>query len=428
MKLKTLLLLTISVCYGYAFSQATYRQQPLDYRSYMEHVQKQNLGYAAEQLNVDIAEAELKAAHIFNDVSLGIEYADNDERVKQMGRSVTVELSKTFSPGRRSPNIDLARSEKALNEALLEDYFHMLRAEATKAYLNALARYEICLIREDAYNNIQRLAESDSIRFVLGEITQVNATQSKLEAGMMFNELIQARVELHNAYTSLSVWTGEPEHRILYTPSDRLQSAERIFDIDQLIRTALDNRADLAAALKNVDVAGKALKVAKRERNMEFDVALGYNYNTKVRNEIAPAPQFNGVTLGVAFPLKISNLNKGAVKAAQYRVRQAEINHRQAELEIRNSVRQSFSQFDAMREQMANYNKGMLQQAKTVIDGKIYSYQRGETSLLEALDAQRTYDELRSNYFETLYNYLIALVELERNAGIWDLDFTNTPR
>jgi cobalt-zinc-cadmium efflux system outer membrane protein len=386
----------------------------------MEQVRLQNLNYAAEQLGASIAEAELKAAHVFNDFTLGVEYADNDERNKMMGRSLSVELSRTFSPGKRGARIDLARSEKELNAALLEDYFHTLRAEATLAYLHALAKYELCLVKESAYSHMRLLAEGDSIRFHLGQITQADATRSKLEAGIIYNELVQAQAELHNACLSLALWTGETDPRIC-VPADRLRLDERVFDLDELIRTALANRADLAAALKNVDVAEKALKVTRRERNMDFDLALGYNYNTEVRNEIAPAPQFNGVTLGVAVPLKFSNLNKGAVKAAEYRVRQAEINCRQAEMEIRNGVMQRFAQHRAMLEQVKNYDKGLLQQARSVVDGKTYSYQRGETSLLEALDARRTYDDLQAGYIETLHDCMAALVELERSAGIWDV-------
>lgn len=62
-----------------------------------------------------------------------------------------------------------------------------------------------------------------------------------------------------------------------------------------------------------------------------------------------------------------------------------------------------------------------LAQAKQVVDGKKYSYERGETSLLEVLDAQRTYDSVQTLYYETLFSYSAALVELERSIGIWDI-------
>jgi cobalt-zinc-cadmium efflux system outer membrane protein len=396
-------------------------RRPLAYRAYMERVQRQNPGYAAEQLGVSVAEAELKAAHVFNDFTFGVEYADNDERHKQMGRSVSAELSRTFSPGKRSARIDLARSEKELNGALLEDYFHTLRAEATLAYLHALARQELCRIRQRAFDHMHQLAGADSIRFHLGEIAQIDATRSSLEAGIMYNELIRAQSELHDACLALALWTGDGDSRAVHVPQGQLRVDGRAFDLDELLETAVANRADLAAAMRSVDVAAKALTVARRERNVDFDVALGYSHNTRVRNEIAPAPQFNGVTLGVAIPLKLSNLNRGAVSAAGYRLRQAEINRRRAEQEVRNGVMQRYARYGAALAQVRNYDRGLLQQAEAVIEGKRYSYRRGETSLLEVLDAQRTYDDLQAGYVETVYDCIVSLVELERSAAIWDL-------
>ena len=396
-------------------------QKKIDYQTYIDLVLKQNIGYAAEKLNVGIAEAELKAARVFNDVTLGVEYADNDDKNMLMGRSVSAELSKTFSSGKRSANIDLAKSEKELTDVLLEDYFHALRAEATLAYLEAVMQTELFRVKQQSCVNICDLAKGDSIRHRLGKITKVDAIKSGLEAGISRNEVIQMRAELHNTYSSLDLWIGDFSDRTLLIPEGTLAIPERIFDTEELLQTALANRADLAAAMKNADVARKALIVSKRERNMDFDLALGYNYNTEVRNDIAPAPQFNGITLGVAIPLKFSNINKGSVLAAGQRAQQAELNYRQAELEVQTSVIQSLRQYKSMLEQVKNFENSLLQDAKSVIDGKIYSYERGETSLLEVLDAQRTYDDLQATYIETLYHCAAALVELERNAGIWDI-------
>jgi cobalt-zinc-cadmium efflux system outer membrane protein len=397
-------------------------QQTIDYKTYIELVWQQNLGYAAEKLNVSTAEANIEAAKVFNDPELSLEYGDNNEAYLQMGRSVSVELSKTFSIGKRSANIDLATSEKALNEALLEDYFHRLRAEATLAYLEAIKQSALYAVRDNSYGNIRRLAEADSIRFALGKITDVDAIQSKLEAEIAGNEYLAVRTELFNAYSSLGLWTGVFSRDTIYDPTGSLQMIERTFDTGQLLQTALANRADLAAALKNIDVAEKELKVIRRERNPDFDLALGYNYNTEVRNEIAPAPKFNGVTVGITVPLKFSNLNKGSIKAAEFRKQQAEINYRQAELEVQTSVMQSLRQYLSFLEQVKRYENGMMDNAGSILDGKIYSYERGEISRMEVLLAQQTYDELRTAYIETVFKSVAALIELEKNAGIWDIN------
>ena len=396
-------------------------QRKINYQAYMELVWKQNIGYAAEKLNFNIAEAELKAAHVFNDVVLGVEYADNDDKNMLMGRSLSAELSKTFSFGKRQANIDLAKSEKELTDALLEDYFHELRKEATLAYFEAVMQTELFRVKQKSYANMSDLAKGDSIRFSLGEIMKVDAVQSALEAGISRNEVIQMRSELYNTYSSLDLWLGKFNSESILIPEDTLVMPERLFNTEELLQTALNNRADLAAAMKNADVARKALKVTKRERNMDFDLTLGYNYNTEVRNEIAPAPEFNGVTVGVAIPLKFSNVNKGAIIAAEYRAQQAELNYQQATLEVQTSVIQSLRKYTSTLEQVKNFENGLLQDAKIVIDGKIYSYERGESSLLEVLNAQRTYDEIQASYIETLYDCVVSLVLLERNVGIWDM-------
>ena len=276
-------------------------------------------------------------------------------------------------------------------------------------------------VKQDAYENIRKLAEGDSVKYTLGKITRVDDIQSGLEAGMMYNELLQARTDLHNAFFALNLQTATFDRDTLYVPSGSLHMPERTFDPDRLVQSALDNRADLAAALKDTEVARRALTVARRERNMDFDVSLGVNHNTEVRNEIAPAPRFNGVTVGLSVPLKFSNLNKGTVQAAKYRIQQAEARYRQAELEVQTEVLQNLRQYLSLAEQVRRYETGLLEKAKSVIDGKIYSYDRGETPLLEVLNAQRTYDDLRTAYIETLYDHAAALVELERSAGIWDV-------
>ena len=393
----------------------------INYRDYMEKVMTSNIGYAAEKLNINISEAELKAARVFNDVALGVEYADNDDNNMLMGRSVSAELSKTFSFGKRRANIDLAASEKELTDALLKDYFHSLRAEATMAYLETVMQTELYQVKQQSCRSICDLAKGDSIRYNLGDIPQIDAVQSALEAGISRNEVIQMNAELLNSYSSLDLWTGEFSGEILSSPEESLTIFERTFNTEELLQTALQNRTDLAAAMKNANVARKALQVTKRERNMDLDLALGYNYNTEVRNSIAPAPEFSGVTLGVAVPLKFSNLNRGSIIAAEHRAMQAELNYRQAELEVQASVTQSLRKYTSMLEQVKNFDNGLLQDAKSIVDKKLFSYQRGETSLLEVLNAQRTYDDVQTTYIETLYNCVVSLVELERNAGIWDI-------
>lgn len=392
------------------------------FADYIEQVRLKNLVYAAEKLNIPIADAAISSAKIFNDPSLSFEYANNDDRRMQMGQGVSAELSKTFSPGKRRARIDLARSEQEVAAALLDDFFRTLCADATIAYFEAIKQGELYAVKIDSYHKINELAQADSIKFSLGKITEVDALQSSLEAGVIYNELIQAQSELNNSYAALNIPLGQFSVDTLYVPRGTLEIATRDFALGDLLEMALDNRSDLAAALKSVDVAKKALNLARKERYMDFDISLGYNYNTEVRNELAPAPKFSGATIGVSIPLKFSNTNKGAIRSASLQAAQTETMYRQAQLEVQTEVSQNYNTYRSLCLQVASFNSGMLTEARAVLDGKIYSYSRGETSLLEVLNAQRTYNDVRALHIETLFNHATSLVTLERSAGIWDLE------
>lgn len=413
--------LTIGLCAVSIFAEAQ-QLVPLSYRGYMEKVAEGNLEYAAEKLNVPASEAEVTAAKVFNDPNLSVSYFNNENKTLQMGEGVEVELSKTFSFGKRGANISLARSESELTKALLADYFRNLRADATVSYLETLKQAELYKVKENAYGNIRQLAESDSIRFSLGQIREVDATQSRVEAGILRNELLQAGAELRNAYSGLNLLTGTFSHNTLYQPEAVLRIDPREFVLADLISTANEGRTDLVAALRNQEVAVKALKVTRRERNTDIDLSLAVSRNARVYNEEAPAPPFTGVTAGIAIPLKFSNFNKGAVRAARFRERQAETQYKQALLQVQTEVMQAYRNYQSFSEQLRHYEDGLLREAREVMEGKIYSYNRGEVSLLEVLDAQRTYDDVQAQYIETLFNHSAALVELERSAGIWDVE------
>lgn len=396
--------------------------RPLTYSQYLEKVHAGNLDYAAEKLNVSAAKADVVAAKVFNDPELSVEYSNNQDHTLQMGQSVEVGLTQTLLPGKRGAAIKLARSESELSEALLADFLRNLRAEATVAYLEVQKQKQMCEVKKNSYMNLCNLAKSDSIWFASGKIMEVEAIQSSLEAGIMRNEVLQSEAELKNACLSLAIMMGTVAGDTLYMPQGELEPVARLFVLDELIANAIDNRSDLAAALKNAEVARRAVIVARRDKLPDIDLSLSISHNNRVYNEEAPAPNFNGVTAGIAFPLKFSALNKGAVHAAKFRARQAETQYAQARLQVQTEVIQAYQQFQSLSEQLRHYNNGMLKQAKDVLDGKIYSYHRGEVPLLEYLNAQRTYDDVQAQYIETLYNYNVSLVELEKAAGIWDIE------
>ena len=421
MKTIKYIIVTIFLLCIVVFANAQQRRI-LTFDEYMNNVRNNNIGYLVEKYNVDIAEANAKAAKIFPDPELSVSYTNNQDWDLQMGYGVDAELSFTLElGGKRRARILVAQSEKEMTEALLEDYFRNLRADATIAYMTALKQKRLCEIQQSSYHRMVELAKADSVRYKLGSITEVDARQSKLEAASMLNDLYSGEGEFRDMLAELMLIEGNKEMKIPDSIMGELSYLRQDFDIEELIVTAQNNRADLQAALKSKEVSQNNLRLAKANRIIDLGISIGGSYSAEVRNQIAPAPEFRSIGAGITIPLKFSNTNKGELRAAQFAVRQSELEYEAAELQIGMEAVQAHNRYLVSCRQVEQFDAGVLEDAKAILDKKIYSYERGETSILEVLNAQRTYNDVQETYNETLYNSVVALIELARVCGVHSL-------
>lgn len=396
---------------------------PISYSQYLDLVIKNNVEYAAERLNVDIAKANIRTAGVIPDPELTIEGTDNGERKMQMGYEIGASLDWTMElGGKRRARVELAKSESDLAISLLDNFYRELRAEATLEFLSALRNENLYNTQLEAYENMNKLAMADSLRYLFGEISQVTARQSKLESRTLLNEVMRAETEWINGLLYLDKYVNKETNDTILKPMGDFSAFDRDFVLEDLIITAQNNRSDLLAALQNVEVARKVVRLERANRKIDLGLNLSASHATYAHNEVAPTPAHTPISVGVSIPLKFSNRRNSDLKVAQFQRRQAEYSYAQIENEIAIEVSQAYRLYNTMRSQLKQFDDGILEEAKIILDGRIYSYNRGENSLLEVLDAQRTYNDIREQYFETLYNTAAALVELERSVGIWDIN------
>jgi cobalt-zinc-cadmium efflux system outer membrane protein len=69
------------------------------------------------------------------------------------------------------------------------------------------------------------------------------------------------------------------------------------------------------------------------------------------------------------------------------------------------------------RQTLTLFQEGLLEEADTSMQITDTSYREGEVSLLEYLDARRTYQSVQIEYHQALYEWNLELAELERAAG-----------
>lgn len=422
--LLTLALLTAYAQFSAAQTDTAFVRVPLRYADFLAQVGQQNRLFAAEKFNISIAEAGIESAKVFPDPELGFGWFDNGQRRMQMGFGFETALGWTLElGGKRKARIALAQSERELVRYMVQDFYRHLRADATLSFLSAIHNRFQYRVRLASYQSMRQIALSDSIRYRLGAITEMDARQSQLEAGTMLNDVFQTEADWKSSLAALHLLIAKPVSAdTLLLPEGDFSRFERNFNLNELIITAQNNRADLMAALQQKDVGEKMLRLAKANRIIDLGLAAGIGYTSYVTNVIAPTPSFTVVSGGISVPLRFSNKFAGELKAAKAVQAQADLLYEQAELQIANEVTQAYFQYEAAKKQVRQFNTGLLAEAQAVLNGKIYSYQRGETNLLEVLNAQRTYNEVQQNYYNALFQLAATLVELERAAAIWDID------
>jgi cobalt-zinc-cadmium efflux system outer membrane protein len=420
----TLLLLALAPIQAQVVVDTTFHKKIMTYSDYIEAVAQNNLSYAAEKLNINIAQAAIEKAKIIPDPAFNTGLFNNDQQHMKMGYGYDIGLDWTLElGGKRKARIDLAKSESELAQYALQYFFQRLRAEATMHYLTALHQEQLVKLQLSSYEALDQLAKSDSVREKLGAITAIDATQSKLEAASMWNQVIQSIGHWKSALGNLDLLMGSKRIAAVTSTSGDFSTFNRNFHLHDLIEQAQLYRSDLLYALQHQDASQKMLKLANVNRIIDLGINTGLTRNAAARNEIAPSPAFTATNIGISIPLKFSNKQKGELKEAYYAQQQSAVQYKQIELQVHTEVINAYYQYEATQKQLQQFNTGLLQNAEAILKGKRYSYERGESSLLEVLLAQRTYIEIQQHYYETLFNNAAALVELERSAGIWDIHF-----
>ncbi|MBV8327846.1 TolC family protein [Chryseobacterium sp.] len=422
MKIKVHFIIISAVLLGMTGRLKAQEKELIRFDEYLSLVGKNNLGYAAQKYNVSMADAAIQTAGMFPDPQLEMETTNNGVN-QNMGYVYGASLGWTLEMGRkRKARINLARDQSELSKTQLQDFFRNLRADAGLGYIDALKSKALLEVQQDSYKNILQLAKSDSIRYRLGTISLVTSKQSKLEAASLLNEVYQAESAEQQALTSLSVFLSDNKITGRDVVGD-FTAFNRDFSIDELIVHALNERADLLAAKQNTQVAKSQISLERANRKIDLGISAGAERHTEATNEIAPSPTVNAVKLGVSIPLKFSNRRNAGLKIAEMAHSQAEIEYQQIEQSIRAEVMQAYQQYIATQKQVKQFHNGMLTEAKSILEGITYSYKRGESSILEVLNAQRTYNGIRKDYYQALADNATALIELERKAGIWDIEF-----
>jgi cobalt-zinc-cadmium efflux system outer membrane protein len=194
----------------------------------------------------------------------------------------------------------------------------------------------------------------------------------------------------------------------------------------ELQQLALENRPDLKSAETGRQKAFADLRLAKANRWPDPTVGTSYLHTG---NEIGGPSWFqpfyprgsssNAMGLGIAsISIPLFGRNQGEVARARSEQLRADFLAEAAKNQVLQDVETAYVSFESSRERVRFYEQTYLSNSKESLDIEQFSFQRGGASILDFLDAERTYRSTQLAYRQQLAAYLMNLARLEAVVGM----------
>jgi cobalt-zinc-cadmium efflux system outer membrane protein len=322
--------------------------------------------------------------------------------------SYTSSLSYLFERGgKRLKRTTVAEDTTEVTRRNVLDLERQLRFQAEQAFVNALLAKSTLEMAQQNLTSFSEVVDISQQRVTAGDLAQGDFYKISLQKLQFEQDLSAAQVGLIQAKASLRQLMGFDTVADAFELDGDLAFATYPLNLEDLKRLALENRPDVQAAHTSVQLAQDTLTLEKG--NASRDLAGNFDY-------IRTGPD-NTVGAGIAIDLPFHDRNQGNIARSEIGVRQAVESETAARFAAVTDVVNAYAAFDTNRQVVALYQSGYLNQAKQSLDITTYVYQHGAGTLLDLLDAERTYRATELTYRQALAAYMTSLRQLNFAVG-----------
>ncbi len=338
---------------------------------------------------------------IFNPSAFTADYINTSSQF-DAGVSYLLERGK-----KRQHRLQAAQDLTAQTRSLVADNERTLTFGVAQQFVAALlADSNLQLALEDL-KSFQNTVDISEIRFKAGDISEADFLKIKLQLLQFQTDVSAARLAKAQALASLHELLGYDAVPDNYDVAGDLAYQPLKVNVDDLKAMALRDRPDLRAAQQGVTAAESQRALA--QVNGKRDITLTFNYD-----------HLNAVNNGSFFfniQLPVFDRNQGEIARTRFATDQAQQAARFASDTVFTDVTNAFEGARTSAQVVELYLSGYLDQAKESRDISEYAYKRGAASLLDFLDAERSYRSTQLAYRQSLANYMLALEQLREAVG-----------
>ncbi len=349
--------------------------------------------------------ADAQFLPIFQPENFTADYIDNIVQF-DLGVSYLFERGK-----KRQHRLQAAQDTTAQTKSTVADNERTLTFNVASQFFSVqLAESTLDLAIEDM-KSFQNTVDISQARYKAGDISEGDYLKIKLQLLQFQSDVSQAQLAKIQALVGLRQLLGYHTVGADFDVSADFDYLPVIVKLEDLQAKALQSRADLRAAQQGVIAAKSQYQLAKA--NGKVDVTGTFNYDH--------VSETNTGSFFGSFQIPIFNRNQGEIARTNYAINQAQELELAANDQVLSDV---LTAYEAVRDNdqvVSLYRSGYLDAAKQSRDIAEYSYKRGAASLLDFLDAERSYRATELAYRQSLAAYLTAVEQLREAVGVRNL-------
>ena len=399
---------------------------------------QRNLDLIAAQYNIDQSFANAVIASAIPNPTLGIQVGEFNSSNLNKGSgatgcnhnsNVSCGASEYFSfsqlievAGKRGLRIQSSGFATQAAESDFRDAVRIFSNMVRDAYYQLLQMQKNRWLAQEIVNHYQVISKANNLRLKSGDISESEFLRVKMESMRAQSDLDNAQAAVELAQADLAMILRWQDKSLQFEAKEEWPEATDIgqsLSKEELIGKALQQRPDLQADKQRADQADRELELARRLKYPDVTVTAGY----------ARDPSNNALNtgfVGVSVPLPLFYQYKGESDKAAVNFNQSRLAAEQTELSIRKDVVSALATWNSANKIVERFKGGLLDDALVVRDSSELAYSKGATSVLDFIEAQRSYKNVMRDYYAAMINRTNAYYDLAKSLGI-ELNAGKTP-
>jgi outer membrane protein, heavy metal efflux system len=309
--------------------------------------------------------------------------------------------------GKRDHRLASARASTRVTLQELADVRRQIVAQVKKAFTDALVARDTLALAQDNLRTLDEVERIQRFRAERGDLSELELTRLQVQRFAFERDALDAAQALEAARIAVRTTVGPDAVREDFELVGDLDVREVRLAHGELRRRALDNRPDLRAARASVDRARADVNLARANAWWDFTPQIEYQ-------RIGPD---NTIGFGISVPIRLFDRNQGEIERTRAELQRTDALREAAALQVLADVDTAVAVVRVQQDRVRLLRDTYVPKARFARDTVEYAYRRGGLSLLDYLDAQRTYRETAVEHLRALGNLRGALYQLEAAVG-----------